>query len=216
MASSSSYRHAATASASVPQARLSHLLLLFALCLLLVAIPAQAAQKSILLLSSGSAKVYQRVSSSIGASLQRLCSSADRPGCAEYRILESTLDGDDTETSTDATRWNLVVTIGVKAANHANKRFPAAARLYTLIPKSSTADLGLESAAGSASAIYLDQPITRQLNLIKLAMAGDIRIGALGDVDGDGIAAVVARVTAAVLESAAHRGHIRQGDDLVA
>ena len=44
----------------------------------------------------------------------------------------------------------------------------------------------------------------------------DIGFGALGDIDGNGIATVVAGEAGAVLESPPHGRHVRQGDDLVA
>jgi ABC-type uncharacterized transport system substrate-binding protein len=170
---------APTLPVSLPPARSISVSLLLGFCLLIVSLLAQADQQSILILSSGNAKVYQQVSSSIRSSLKKLCGTPTGSDCREYRIVESTLGADDSSRRESTLPWNLVVTIGVKAAENARRLHEPAAKLYTLIPKASTEALGLDDADNNASAVYLDQPIMRQLNLVKLAKEGDVRMGAL-------------------------------------
>jgi len=79
----------------------------------------------------------------------------------------------------------------VKAARFIARSQLPTPRLYTLIPFSSAASLNLDQASATVSAIYLDQPFLRQLNLIKL-LSKNRQV--LGIVFGPATAASRARV----------------------
>lgn len=72
----------------------------------------------------------------------------------------------------------LIVTVGNQAAQELAARRPPVPVLHTLIPRQAWEALP-RSAAMRDSAIYLDQPLVRQLQLIKLALPGRARIGAI-------------------------------------
>jgi ABC-type uncharacterized transport system substrate-binding protein len=77
------------------------------------------------------------------------------------------------------TNWNLIVTIGSSAARQINSYQIASPILYTLIPSHSYPDIRKNSTSSNQSAIYIDQPIERQLQLITSAMPGKNKIGVL-------------------------------------
>ncbi len=70
----------------------------------------------------------------------------------------------------------LIVTVGSRAAQDLATRRPPVPLLHTLIPRQ-TWEILPRAAAMRDSAIFLDQPAVRQLQLIKLALPGRMRIG---------------------------------------
>lgn len=138
---------------------------LLSVLLSLYPFPAFSDSPTIWLLQSGNAPVYQQVTSSILSSLNAICTE-----CTAYQIKRLNLD----DTPIDAlpasgdSGLNLIVSIGVKAARLVSSSETPIPKLYTLIPYSSAASLKLNETSKNVSAIYLDQPYIRQLNLIKL------------------------------------------------
>jgi len=146
------------------------------LFLALFAAPAFSDSPTILLLQSGNAPVYQEVTSNILSSLESIC-----PECQAYQIEQASIEDiqiDDLLKS-GASRLDLVVSIGVKAAKQIADSGLSIPKLYTLIPKSSAVALKLEKRSNTVSAIYLDQPLARQLNLIKLIGTAKLVLGVL-------------------------------------
>lgn len=70
----------------------------------------------------------------------------------------------------------LIVTVGTQAAQVLAVRQPPVPLMHTLIPRQTWGALPRRT-AWRDSAIYLDQPMVRQLQLIKLALPGRVRIG---------------------------------------
>ena len=70
----------------------------------------------------------------------------------------------------------LIVTVGSQAAQDLAARRPPVPLMHTLIPRQTWETLP-RSATRQDSAIFLDQPLARQLQLIKLALPGRVRIG---------------------------------------
>lgn len=144
--------------------------------LTLIPLPGLSASQIILILHHGNSSVYENISSTILSDLESIC--------AECRTLQiKHLDIDDTPIDeilrTYKPGLKLIVTIGVKAAQLISKSETTIPKLYTLIPKSSAVSLNLDETSNRVSVIYLDQPITRQLNLIKLIMRDNQVLGVL-------------------------------------
>lgn len=75
----------------------------------------------------------------------------------------------------------VIVTVGVEAGRRVAQASPATPILHTLLPRSAALDLlrngrGGKSGSQRDSAIFLDQPIGRQLDLIRLALPQHTRV----------------------------------------
>lgn len=150
------------------EALISALLLLFAL-------PALSEPPTILLIKSGTAAVYQEVSTSIRTALENHC-----PECASYQVKTISLeDGPNDQLNAHHSDTVLIVTIGVSAARLITESDQSIPRLYTLIPRTAADSMGLVESAPTASVLYLDQPIRRQLNLVKLITSKNQVLGVL-------------------------------------
>lgn len=148
---------------------------LIATLLLLFALPALSASPVILLVKSGSEVVYQELSASIESALETLC-----PECANYQVKTINLDDMPVDQlNADNAGIELIVTIGVNAAQLIAKSDISTPRLYTLIPKSAAASMRLDEHAANTSVVYLDQPVRRQLNLVKLITSENQVLGVL-------------------------------------
>lgn len=139
--------------------------IILSVLLTIYAFPVLSNSPVILLVQSGSASVYQQITSKILSSLETNCTE-----CQRYRITQANIEDVqfDELLRAESSRLKLVVTIGVKAARLIAMSQLSTPRLYTLIPIASAASLNLNETSETASAIYLDQPFLRQLNLIKL------------------------------------------------
>jgi putative tryptophan/tyrosine transport system substrate-binding protein len=149
---------------------------LFFAILSLLPLPGLSDSPVILLLQSGAAPIYQKVSSTIVSDLESICGE-----CRTYQIKQLSL-GDaevDPLLKSDSSRLKLIVSIGVKAAQRVATSKTSAAKLYTLIPKSFADSLMPDATTKRASAIYLDQPFTRQLNLVNLIRSDQHVLGIL-------------------------------------
>lgn len=74
---------------------------------------------------------------------------------------------------------DLLVTVGVKAAETVVASDLSAPTLYVLIPRQSVEDLPHTAKKRNVSAIYLDQPVGRQFSLIKAALPARDQVGVL-------------------------------------
>lgn len=163
-------RNPETALPTTTNRRLLLLLLILASC------PVYSDSPLLLILQSGSAPVYQEVTRSILTSVESICSE-----CRNYRISQANIEDEPLEKllEPDGDKPILLVTIGVNAARRVAELQSATPRLYTLIPLSTAASLNMDESSASTSAIYLDQPFTRHLNLIKLIGTGKQVVGVL-------------------------------------
>ena len=73
--------------------------------------------------------------------------------------------------------YSLVVTIGARAASIVAELRIKPPVLNTLIPRALYDRLPQPDARGHSSAIYLDQPLSRQLALVRLVLPGKTRLG---------------------------------------
>lgn len=145
------------------------LLPLFGLLLAGLASAADPPYRIELLMSEGNGP-YQALAQTLREELQRL-------GEPPYRLGQSLVDSPDPERIAHA---DLVVTIGSRASRLVDGLTPRGQVLHLLIPSSAypftTAQEGHRT---RHSAIFIDQPWARQLELIRLTLPGMERIGIL-------------------------------------
>jgi putative ABC transport system substrate-binding protein len=141
------------------------------------ALVASTVSAQVLVVLSDASTIYREAADELQARLTPLRGghlTVDRSTVSDLLALPRTWAG-----------YELIVTVGVAAAQRVlasrdNGALPPT--LCLLVPRRAFEDL-LKAGAGEArkqiSAIYLDQPISRQLNLIALAMPEATRIGIL-------------------------------------
>lgn len=146
-------------------------------CLLLVAAlarPAWAGPVTVVL-SDGSAP-YREFAAALRSGM---AASASAAGDAIAVITLQEFDGDRAGADPgDA----LFVTVGVRAARSVRDARPHGRILATLIPREAYESLfggGGDDSVRSVSAIFIDQPLARQLDLLRLAMPAARRVGVL-------------------------------------
>jgi putative tryptophan/tyrosine transport system substrate-binding protein len=109
----------------------------------------------------------------------RLRFELENPERARFiTIPAQSLDAKNTEALAS---YQLVVSVGVRAAtliNNFDLRVPV---LHTLVPRAAYDQImfGKTTAVKNISAVFIDQPVSRQLELVRLAAPQVIRVGAL-------------------------------------
>lgn len=142
-------------------------LLLFSL---LAVSHSHAADKVVLILISKEQTEYQEVADGIRHAL------AQNPGI-ETRILPLTRL--EQRYITDAP-LNMIVTVGAQAARQVTRIDPKVPVLHTLLPRQTYLELERsEDRVRRHTAIYLDQPLRRQLNLIGIALPEHSRVATI-------------------------------------
>jgi putative tryptophan/tyrosine transport system substrate-binding protein len=75
--------------------------------------------------------------------------------------------------------YSLIVTVGARAAAIVSELHVKPPVLCTLIPRALYERLPSRSLPGHTSAIFLDQPLSRQLELVRLILPGKVRLGVI-------------------------------------
>lgn len=133
----------------------------------LFALPLQAAETVVLLLSERGGVYGQFAESFIGAM-----------GSADLRqVRQVTLNNEQLDQPTDLQGASLVVAIGTAAAKVAAKQTVPV--LYVMSPRAMVERLLEGGKRGRSSAIYLDQPVSRQLALVRQVLPGKNRVAVL-------------------------------------
>ncbi len=146
---------------------------LVVISLLLFCDLAAAKGTNILMLKSGNDSVYSKVTNAAIQRLERICaknSSTCRPPAVSVETIGKKINNG---------KWDLIVTIGTKAANIVSRSGTKTPTLYSLIPSISFNKIRNRSNSSHTSAIYIDQPIARQLSLVKAVLPERKDIGVL-------------------------------------
>ena len=137
-----------------------------------VALTARAADVAVVIVSSESSPAYVEAA-------EVLVRELERNGLSRYDMLQLTVP----EWAAAGTlKPKLIVALGSDAANVLAKSDTRSPVLCTLLPRSSFERALRTSGRKSSSqfsALYLDQPLNRQLELIRLALPAARRIGVL-------------------------------------
>ena len=147
--------------------------LLFSLCLICFAVGASGTHAAtVVIVSSERSPAY------VGAA-EAVISELERNGLSRYEMLQLTAEEFSTAGPLSP---KLFVALGSVAASALAKSVTVAPVLCTLLPRSSYERILQANGRKSSSqfsALYLDQPLSRQLELIRLAMPEVRRIGVL-------------------------------------
>jgi len=150
--------------------RLLHVLLL--LLVALGTVSAAAADRNVLVLLSKEQPEYREVAESLRRTLAESGPSVRvRVAIPPEGLRPSELAGTD-----------MIVTVGAQAARLAAARRGAVPMLHTLLPRQSYLELardGTHERPRRHTAIYLDQPLRRQLNLIGFALPERTRVAVM-------------------------------------
>lgn len=120
-----------------------------------------------------------------------------RDGGERFRV--AIMDAGTVTGALEADPATLVVTVGMRAASAVQEIAPRTPVLYTLVPKAAL-DRLLAAQKGGAkrSGIYLDQPLERQLELIKLIIPAATRVGVIFGPDSVKQASALESVAASI------------------
>lgn len=133
--------------------------ILFLLC---YASNGHTAPEHILVLSHGKAAVYSEVVAALRANLDGECPWGDACTASDYSLSYRS-DGEDLSIPPGT---SLIVTLGVKAAHMAEALDIDVPVIHALISRASSSLL--EYTKHEHTSIYLDQPLSRQLGLVRL------------------------------------------------
>lgn len=144
-----------------------------------IANPTQAKETKVLFIKSGSAAVYNQIIQAAKSRLSQTCNNPKR-NCPNHSMqIVSVGDSRKLRRIVRDKEWDLFITIGTKAAIQLTKFKLATPTLYSLIPSHSYQAIKKASISKTKSAIYIDQPLERQLLLIKSALPKKKRVGVL-------------------------------------
>jgi ABC-type uncharacterized transport system substrate-binding protein len=140
---------------------------------------AKAKETKVLFIKSGSAAVYNQIIQAAKSHIIQVCNKPNQ-NCPDHSIQIASIG--DIRKLRKAVRnkeLDLIITIGTKAAIQLTNLKTTTPTLFSLIPSHSYRAIKKASASKSKSAIYIDQPIRRQLLLIKNALPKKKRVGAI-------------------------------------
>jgi hypothetical protein len=136
-----------------------------------------AGQMDVLVVLSKPEKAYAEVAESLKTTLMR-------DPLAKVSVNVTTLsDADWKLQAGKAAHFTVIVTVGAQAAIETTALQPKAVVLHTLIPRHTYLEITRTAAPaarrGATSAIYLDQPLARQLELVRQALPAHRRLAAV-------------------------------------
>jgi ABC-type uncharacterized transport system substrate-binding protein len=138
-----------------------------------------ANESKVLIIKSGTAQVYNKIISATKSHINKLCQQ-NNENCSRPSIqVESIKYSRRLRSLVLGQKWDLIITVGTKAAMQLNSYKTTLPTLYSLIPSNSYYVINNKSASEIKSAIYVDQPIKRQLQLIKSALPGKEKVGVI-------------------------------------
>lgn len=143
----------------------------------LVSAPAHSAALNVAIVVSNDTEPYIELAQGVASELRR-------DGVGRARTI-----GVDALAQLNGTDADMVVAVGLKAAQAIAAKNLSLPVLNTLIPKTSFDRIARQRSVRSNrptfSAIYLDQPISRQLDLVRLALPDKKRIGVIVGPDSE-------------------------------
>jgi ABC-type uncharacterized transport system substrate-binding protein len=139
------------------------------ICLLLAVPAGAAARGQVLVVTGGEHAAHATVVEALRAGLALHPQTAPEIEVVDIAGFKARIGSPGTKTV------NLIVTVGTQAARAASEAGPRAPILHTVIPRQTFASLARANQRDTA--IYLDQPFRRQLDLIRIALPKRNRLG---------------------------------------
>jgi ABC-type uncharacterized transport system substrate-binding protein len=154
--------------------------LLFALLVLLLNTEVHAASSGILILKSGQENIYSEIVDTFAAHLKESCKRQSND-CFVPALKIVSLNEYDKADEERLLRqpWQLIVTVGGKAAARIAEHPPSTPVLHTVLPHKTLNYVYRNRSSARVSAIFVDQPFARKLALVRIAMPESKRIGIL-------------------------------------
>ncbi len=137
---------------------------------------AEAAESNVLIIKSGSASVYNIIVTATKQRIDHICRKKSNK-CRKPSVAVESIRNNKLRRIAQNKKWDLIIAIGTKAAKRLNSYKLRTPTLYSLIPSNSYPSIRSNSSSRHKSAIYINQPIRRQLQLIKSAMPGRKKVG---------------------------------------
>ncbi len=161
-------------------------MLLFLPAIFSVAEITEAAESKILFIKSGSTSVYKKIIDVAQNRLEDICQHQNT-NCTKPSVSIASINDKKLYRLVQHDKWDLIITVGTNAAKQLNTYKSKSPTLYSLIPSHSYPAIRRMSSSRIKSAIYIDQPIERQLRLIKSALPDRDKVGVvLGSYSGIG------------------------------
>lgn len=137
---------------------------------------ASASGTNILMVKSGDDSVYNKVAHSAVQRLENFCATGNRK-CLSPTVSIKTIGREIDHGMLTSGKWDLIVTIGTKAANLVSSSGTHTPTLYSLIPSNRFNRIRKNGGNKNISAIFIDQPIARQLSLVKAVLPERKNVG---------------------------------------
>ena len=135
-----------------------------------------AALADIFIIKSGEQKIYQKVVDEFVGSWKKICADSVLRQCRSPIKTLALQTGEDIP---KISPLDVIVTIGSRAADYAMDLEIDSKIIHALIPRDTYQKLHSGKGSPDHSAIFLDQPIERQLHLAQMINPGKKRIGIL-------------------------------------
>lgn len=131
----------------------------------------------IIAITSGTSPVYDQVIEQLNKSLEATC--ADKPiACLKVdHVIRVLHNAEELASLTSTASPDLVITLGSRAAKKIAASSISPPTLYTLLPESTFNSLPNCCEPHKVSSIFLNQPLERQIHLIKAALPQHKRLG---------------------------------------
>lgn len=155
-----------------------NIILIFFILLMAICTHATAGPK-ILFVKSGSAPVYDKIINAAQHRMDSICQSNNKKCIKPSTSITSINNKEALRSLVLNNKWDLIISIGNNSARQLNIYKTKPPILYSLIPSHSYRAIRKNSSSQQISAIYIDQPIKRQLQLIKSALPGKNRVGVM-------------------------------------
>lgn len=136
-----------------------------------------AAEQNILIIHSGISSVYQDVTDAFQTDLKLYCKRQTKVSCGSVSVKVVILEGGNSNIS-HLSDYKLIITLGKKAAKALNYSAIKQPVLNALIPKAIYKQLNAGMYRRNVSAVYLDQPLKRQLLLSEI-ITPELHLGVL-------------------------------------
>jgi ABC-type uncharacterized transport system substrate-binding protein len=158
--------------------RLAKSLTFLSLCLFANVEP-HAASTEILILKSGPEYVYTDIVDAVTTHLKSSCKRQSNCSLPPIKTVSLNGSGQADAEHLLSEPWQLIITLGGKAAARTAEQNTSTPVLHTVLPRKTFEFIYQNKSSHKVSAIFIDQPIIRKLALIRNAMPDRKRVGIL-------------------------------------
>ncbi len=140
---------------------------------------AATAPAKIIAITSGTSSIYDQVIEQMNKNLEATCTDKSIACLKVDQVIRASLNTEDMASLTSRVAPDLVITLGSRAARDVATASIKSPTLYTLLPESTFNNLPNCCQPQKVSSIFLNQPLERQIHLIKTALPQRTRLGVI-------------------------------------